>query len=131
MNSGRPRLAKSRATPKEPGRAKAVSPKATAESASIPPYQKQKPSELTTSPSTPASMDSADQHLILTVAVLPRQLALEEAAAVLVAADIPDNAANDDGAAKSRLIQVPDLCAGLHVHQSFCRSMQVETAFEK
>jgi hypothetical protein len=76
-------------------------------------------------------MDSADQHLILTVAVLPRQLALEEAAAVLVAADIPDNAANDDGAAKSRLIQVPDLCAGLHVHQSFCRSMQVETAFEK
>ena len=71
-------------------------------------------------------MDSADQHLVLTAAVFPRQLALEEAAALLVAADIPDNAANDDGAAKSRLIQVPDFCGGLHI----CRALSADPCRE-
>jgi hypothetical protein len=64
-------------------------------------------------------MDGADQHVVLTVAVLPRQLASEKAVAVLMAADKPDETANDDGEAKSPLVQLPDLYSRLHARQAF------------
>jgi hypothetical protein len=76
-------------------------------------------------------MDGADQHVVLTVAVLPRQLASEKAVAVLMAADKPDETANDDGEAKSPSSNFRISIAVSMLVKPFCRSIQSRNSIRK